>query len=61
MGWLCNFAIDAGACSHKVIIIIVMCFLLVPPSPDLKADVTTLLLQRLIEVKGLAGSYPARG
>lgn len=29
MGWLCNFAADAGACSHKVIIIIVICSLLV--------------------------------
>lgn len=61
MGRLCNFAADAGACSHKVIIIIVICSLLVLSSPHLKVDITTLLLQRFIEVKGQAGSYSARG
>lgn len=58
MGWLWNFAADAGVCGHKTIIIIVICWCL---SPYLKAHITTLRLQRLIEVEGLAGSYSARG
>lgn len=41
-----------------MIVIIVICWCL---SPDLKAHITTLHLQRLIEVRGLAGSYTARG
>lgn len=54
MGWLCDSVADAGTCSHKVIVIIVICSLLVPLSPRLKAGTTTLLLQSLIEFKGLS-------